>query len=528
MASILMLGRSAMGYRPHPAPQYMLFGYDPVRDLPADHLARLVEYVVEEANLPKTISGGRGQPAFDPRLCAKVLVYGYATRVRSSRQLERLCSESLPYLFLTRGDTPSYRTLCHFRVNHSDIIERVFTELFAVAGECGMERLGAIVIDSSKFRADASPEAVIKQTEFAPLLDELKRILAEAREADERDEEDPPGQTRTGQPVDSDQMRDILRRVRKRLARSRKSDNGNDMPASEVNTSARQPFGPRMLPRIKAAIETLEAAQEQKSKHACLTDPDAQMMKEGREKHIHECHSFEVVVDRQDGLLVVGQTCQSPTDNARLQPLVDAAKTQEPNGIKSADADSGYYSGDTVAALLSAGIDTCIPDTNTACDLHRGLPIGTTRSRGRGSITLEYDAEANCYRCPEDNTLLPQAHRQDYGQMVTVYRAKKPCTDCPLACDCLTQPNAQYRTLKRGDHADRLEEARQRFSQKEHQDRYHHRGEAVETVFGFIRGTLGYIRWMLRGKERVACEGKLFKTAYQLRKVHVRWAQQTA
>src|ERR1051326_4308201 len=152
MASILMLGRSAMGYRPHPAPQYMLFGYDPVRDLPADHLARLVEYVVEEANLPKTISGGRGQPAFDPRLCAKVLVYGYATRVRSSRQLERLCSESLPYLFLTRGDTPSYRTLCHFRVNHSDIIERVFTELFAVAGECGMERLGAIVIDSSKFR----------------------------------------------------------------------------------------------------------------------------------------------------------------------------------------------------------------------------------------------------------------------------------------------------------------------------------------------------------------------------------------
>lgn len=526
MATILMLWRFAMSYRPHPAPQYMLFGYDPVRDLPADHLARLVEQVVEEAKLPRTVSGGKGQPAFDPRLCAKVLVYGYATRVRSSRQLERMCSESLPYLFLTRGDTPSYRTLCNFRVDHSDIIERVFIELYAVAGECGMERLGAIVIDSSKFRADASPEAVVKETEFAPLLDELKRILQEAREADERDEQDPPGQTRTGQPVDSEQMRDILRRVRKRLARAPKSDHSNQKPASEADASVGKPLGPRMLPRIEAAIETLEAAQEQKSKYACLTDPDAKMMKEGRQKHIHECHSFEVVVDRQDGLLVAGQTCQSPTDNSRLEPLVAAAKAQEPSGIKRVDADSGYYSGDVVAALLSEGIDTCIPDTNTACDLHRGLPIGNTRSRGRGSVPLEYDAEANCYRCPKDNVLLAGARRQDYGQIVTVYQAKRPCTDCPVACDCLTQPHAKYRTVKRGDHADTLEAARQRFSEAEHQDRYHHRGEVVETIFGFIRGTLGYVRWMLRGKERVACEGKLFKTAYQLRKVHLRWAQQ--
>lgn len=504
----------------------MLFGYDPVRDLHADHLARLVERVVEGANLPRTVGGGRGQPAFDPRLCAKVLVYGYATRVRSSRQLERMCDECLPYLFLTRGDTPSYRTLCSFRVHHSDIIERVFVELYAVADECGMKRLGALVVDSSKYRADAGPEAVIKKDEYQSILDELEQILQEAREADDKDEQDPPGQTRTGQPIDTDNMRDILRRVRKRMARSRKSDSGNETSAAEADACAEKPLGPRMLPRIEAAIETLEAAQQNESKYACLTDPDARMMGEGREKHIHECHSFEVAVDKEDGLLVVGQTCQSTTDNSRLEPLVKAARAHEPEGIKSVDGDSGYYSGDTVASLLSAGIDTCIPDSHTACDLHRGQPIGTTRSKSQGSVPLEYDAEANCYRCPEGNTLLPGAHIQDCGQMVTVYRAKQPCTDCPQAGDCLTQPTAKHRTVKRGDHADMLEEARQRFSEAEHQDRYHHRGEVVETVFGFIRGTLGYVRWMLRGKDRVASEARLFKTAYQLRKVHIRWAQQ--
>ena len=64
---------------------------------------------------------GPGQPPFDPRLPLKVLVYGYATGQRSSRQLERLCAESLPYLFLTRGDTPSYQTLCTVRVEQTEL-----------------------------------------------------------------------------------------------------------------------------------------------------------------------------------------------------------------------------------------------------------------------------------------------------------------------------------------------------------------------------------------------------------------------
>src|SRR5438270_12114014 len=100
------------GYRRHSAPQTMLFGYDPVRDLPEDHLARLIERIVEATVRPRSKGTQDGQPAYDPRLCLKVLVYGYCTGVRSSRRLEQHCRESLPYLYLTRGDAPSYRTLC--------------------------------------------------------------------------------------------------------------------------------------------------------------------------------------------------------------------------------------------------------------------------------------------------------------------------------------------------------------------------------------------------------------------------------
>jgi transposase len=505
-----------MGYRPHTPPTLMLFGYDPVRDLPEDHLARLVELVVEEAKLPRLLAGGRGQPAFDPRLCAKILAYGYATGVRSSRQLERMCNESLPYLFLTRGDTPSYRTLCTFRIDHSDLLEQVWVQLFATAGECGMQRLGRIVIDSSKFRADASPEAVVKAKEYDALLQELKQILKEAQEADTQDQEDPPGQTRTGQPVQTEQMRDIVRRVRKQISARAKG--------KEADPVAQKPLGTRMQPRLEATIKTLETAQKEGDKFACLTDPDARMMGEGREKRIRECHSFEVVVDADAGLLVVGQTCQSSVDNPRLEILVQAAQQQEPNGIVSVDADSGYYSGDAVGRLISSRIDTCIPDSNTACDLHRGHRIGTKRQGDQGSVILVYDKSADLYRCPEGNLLKPSQRRAHCGQEVTLYRAEQPCSDCPQKDDCLTQAKAKHRTVTRGDYAEELEAARQRFGEAEHQDRYHHRGDAVETVFGFVRGTLGYGRWLLRGKERVAHEGRLFKLAYQLRKVHRKWS----
>ena len=128
-----------MSYRSHPSPTPLLFGYDPVRDLPADHLARLVEQVVEASVSPPQRPRRRGQPAFDPRLPIKVLVYGYATGQRSSRQLERLCHESLPYLFLTRGDAPSYRTLCTVRVEQGALIEAVWVSLFAVAQAAGLK-----------------------------------------------------------------------------------------------------------------------------------------------------------------------------------------------------------------------------------------------------------------------------------------------------------------------------------------------------------------------------------------------------
>jgi transposase len=498
-----------MAYRPHATPAPLLFGYDPFRDLPAQHLARLVDCVVDESITPGIKANGPGQRAFDPRLCAKVLVYGYATGTRSSRQLERMCQESLPYLFLTRGDTPSYRTLCSFRVLHSDLIKEVWVGLFAVAEQAGINRLGRIVVDSTKIRADAGPEAVVKASEYDAVLSELRQILAEAEAADAKEEQEAPGTTQLDKPVDTDQMRDILRRVRKQRAQAKHS---------EASAPARNPLGPRMLPKVKEALAALEAAQEEGRAHACLTDPDARMMGEGREKQVRECHSYEVAID--NGLLVAGQTSQSNVDNPRLLPLVEAAKEQEPEGITALDADSGYYSGDAVASLIEEEIDVCVPTPHTACDLHRGQPVGTTKTNTVGAVAFTYDQEADQYTCPEGNVLTYRKTSTNKGQDLRLYIAQNSCKDCPLRASCGNRPSSKYRNLSVGVHHDQLHANQQRFADPEHIERYHRRGHAVETTFGFLRGVLGYVRWMLRGAERIQAEAKLFNTALQIRKLH--------
>jgi transposase len=540
-------------YRPYSPPQPLLLGYDPLRDLPPDHLAFLVEQVVEDTVHPSRRADGPGQPPYDPRLCVKVLVYGYATGVRSSRQLERHCRETLPYLLLTRGEAPSYRTLCTARTEEGEYLEAVWEGLFAVAAAVGLERLGRVTVDSTKIRADASPEAVLKREEFAAMRAEWARILAEAAQVDAREAaEGSAGQTELGTVVAREQMRDILRRVRQQRRQEARAaadragkPSADDPPGSPpaggggatgtlpLETPPAQrppaatpaapapPMTPKMLQRVVAGLQAIAAAVADGREQLCLTDPEARMMYGERRRGVREAYSFEVAVD--NGLLVVGQATQEGSDNARLEPLVAAAARHEPQGVRAAEGDAGYYAGEAVGRLLAAGVDVCVPDSNTASDLHRGLPIGTTRARSRGSVPFTYDAAADLYRCPEGNRLVRTQRRRENGQERTVYRAQAVCTGCARAAECLRTATAKHRTLRVGDDAAVLAAAQQRFATPAYQERYRHRGEMVETVFGFLRGTLGYGRWILRGAQKVKAEARLLKTAYQFRKVHQAW-----
>jgi transposase len=495
------------GYKPHPPLAARLIGYDPHVELASDHLCRFVDQVVDKHISIKEKEPGPGQPEYDPRALLKVLLYGYITGVFSSRRLAQNCFESLPYILLVRDDRPSYKVISDARTLHYEELCWLWYCLFDLAVDYGLPFLGKISIDSCKFKADVSKESVIRKGLYAEMREKLEGILAQAISLDaSEDEECLAVRTRTGVESGSIQMREILREIRK--------DSPKEAPKR---------LSKRMVKRVGQAVDTLRKAEEEGSSHVSLTDPDARMMGLGSSKTIAMGHSLEVAAE--SGILVHSAVIHQSADTGRLPAVVEEAAKNSPAGlVTQVVADSGYYNGSDIVKLQDAGIQVVVPDACTACDLKNGDPVGTSCGSTGPQILFKPVEGRNAYICPQGNILLPDKKWVKDGRNFATYKAKNSCLECPLASICLKQKNAKYRTIRIGDHQDRLREYLTQFDDEDFLEIYHRRGPCVETVFALIRRTIGFDRWHVRGSDAIKSEAMLVTNSYQIRKLYKHWA----
>lgn len=94
--------------------------------LPQDHLAQFVADRVDEVldlgPVPADYTEKRGYPPYDPRLMARLLIYGYTTGVRSSRAIQRKCAEDIAFRCLAADQAPDFRSISRFRRRHLDAL----------------------------------------------------------------------------------------------------------------------------------------------------------------------------------------------------------------------------------------------------------------------------------------------------------------------------------------------------------------------------------------------------------------------
>src|SRR4029453_5743105 len=97
--------------------------------LPADHLAWFVRDVIDQLDLQPFLKAyradGHGRAAYGPRMLLGVLLYGYCTGVRSSRQIERACHKDIPFGALCGNPTGVRPPRQLERGRHEDIAFRV-------------------------------------------------------------------------------------------------------------------------------------------------------------------------------------------------------------------------------------------------------------------------------------------------------------------------------------------------------------------------------------------------------------------
>ena len=83
--------------------------------LPQRHLARFVAEVIEGLDL-RAMTGsyrGSGEASYHPRLLLGLIIYGYATGVFSSRNLERATYDSVAFRFIAANEHPDHDTIAN-------------------------------------------------------------------------------------------------------------------------------------------------------------------------------------------------------------------------------------------------------------------------------------------------------------------------------------------------------------------------------------------------------------------------------
>ena len=128
--------------------------------LPSDRLAWFVLDVVDQLNLDPFLRGyradGHGHPAYDPKTLLGVLLYAYATGVRSSRQIERRCTEDLAFRVLAGNQLPDHVTIARFRVRHQQALAGFLVQSLRLCAAAGLVRLGVVSLDGTKVAANAA------------------------------------------------------------------------------------------------------------------------------------------------------------------------------------------------------------------------------------------------------------------------------------------------------------------------------------------------------------------------------------
>ncbi len=180
----------AHGYRSGDRDQQFLMPPD-MRDwLPPDHLVWTVLEVIDQVDTSAfhrlSRRGGAGRAGFDPDVLLAVLVLGYCTGQRSSRQLERLCAQDVGFRVASGNLVPDHTVLARFRQAHSAAFEELFGQVLVLAAGHGLVRLDTVAVDGTKIAANASLDA---NRDEKWVREQARKIVEQAQAVDAAEDE---------------------------------------------------------------------------------------------------------------------------------------------------------------------------------------------------------------------------------------------------------------------------------------------------------------------------------------------------
>ena len=369
-------------YLPYAPDQLLLLPHSLQEWLPQGHLAHYINDTVDTLDLSaffKRYQGGgsRNQP-FHPAMMVKVLVYGYATGVFSSRKIAKKLHEDVAFRVLAADNFPKHRTLSDFRALHLEELAALFVQVVKLAGECGLVKLGTIAVDGTKLRAKASKHKAmsyermqVRETELKAEIDALLKRAAQTdkTEADEPELDIPAELVRrqerlaaivaAKQRLETRQREADTKRGRKpeRAKSDKDSDDDGDgaqQPGDDGHSASdAAPQANKRGPAFKRAFGVPEPKAQDN-----FTDPDSRIMKTS--VGFEQCFNAQTAVDATAQIIVAAELTNCGADSAMLPEMLDAVQRNTGQAPQVLLADAGYRSEAVLAQLSDKGVEVIV------------------------------------------------------------------------------------------------------------------------------------------------------------------------
>ena len=453
------------------------------------HIFREVTEHLDIGGLDSAFNG-MGQHPYHPRMLLRLLMWGMANRVVSTRRTEVLTRRDVSFIYLAGGQKPDFRTLARFRRRNAGAIKRLFTETVLLCARLGMVNLGHIALDGTKLKANASKHKAMSygrmKQEEERLEGEIDELMQQAEAAD-IEEDETFGADNNGYNLPEELQRreeriEKIGQLRKELEEEKRLEQG-------------------LMESQAPVIE----AKEQRS----FADHDARMMLMKRGEFDYG-YNAQACMDEGHGVIVAGDLTNEASDTGHLPEMVKEVRqlrdelglTEEKKTVVTAD--SGYFSVENINKE-GKGIELLIASGR------EDKESSETKARVYSVERFEFDKKGDCWRCPDGRLLVREKKRVSNGRPLLRRYECQDCADCFSRGHCL-KPGEEYRTLLVKRKQLIRAEMRARLKNPEKRAIYRKRKWVAEQVIGQIKDSLGFRGVTMRGKE-LACAQWLFTCA---------------
>ena len=488
--------------------------------IPKDESVRLLSHILEELDytgLYKAYSLEGRNPAIEPKLMFKVLVYAYSQGIYSSRKIEASCRRDINFLWLLAGNkAPDHSTIARFRTTFlKESCEELFGQLANLLLKSGEVSGKNLFVDGTKIESRANKYTFVWKKAVGKHEARMQEKVRERIGELNRD-------SMEFLPFRSESAAGDLEKASKQLAEKIQAQ-GIPMVHGRGRRKSQ-------IQKDKEYLEACLSRQQRYDFHKktfrgrnsyAKTDPDATFM-HMKDDHMRNAqlkpgYNLQIGVDSE---YIVGVGVFSDrNDTNTLIPFLQETESNLKHKYQSITADAGYENEENYLWLEKEGKIPYIKPLSYEKWKKRSFKKEVGRREN-----MTYIEEGDCYVCDYGRILWHVGKKKKtsvtgYESKQEIYRCEE-CSGCPHFGGKCTRSKKSKQMYVSRVLIERRDVSLKNIMSKEGIRYRMNRSIQEEGAFGVLKHDYGFKRFLKCGKNHVKIKFLLLYLGYNINKLH--------